>query len=166
MDGLLNLTKMSFNTDSKQEIDFEKIVYDCISSYKFLDNYNSVEFKIKVQSKINFNAEWALVNTIIQNLIENGIKYARIENNKPEIDIDITRDENHIFINVKDNGIGMTEDTQSKIFKMFFRANRKIQGTGLGLHILNRAIEKLEGNVKLESKLGVGSKFTVTLPIH
>ena len=65
---------------------------------------------------------------------------------------------------MEDNGIGMSEETQSKIFKMFFRANRKIQGTGLGLHILNRAIEKLSGVVKIESKLGVGSKFTVRLP--
>lgn len=165
LDGLLTLTKMSFNTDSKQEIDFEKIVYDCISSYKFLDNYDSVEFKINVQPKITLNAEWALVNTIIQNLIENGIKYARTEDNKPEIEVDISKDKNHIFINVKDNGIGMSEDTQSKMFKMFFRANRKIQGTGLGLHILNRAIEKLNGEVKIESELGVGSKFTVALPI-
>lgn len=164
LDGLLTLTKMSFNTDSKQEIDFEKIVYDCISSYKFLANFDSVKFNIKVQPNIKFNAEWALVNTIVQNLIENGIKYARVEDNKPRIDIDISKDKNHIFINVKDNGIGMSEETQSKIFKMFFRANRTIQGTGLGLHILNRAIEKLDGEIKIESELGVGSTFIITLP--
>lgn len=165
LDGLLTLTKMSFNTDSKQKIDFEKIVYDCISSYKFLENFDTVKFNIKVQPNIKFNAEWALVNTIIQNLIENGIKYARTEDNKPQIDIDISKNENHIYINVKDNGIGMDEETQSKIFKMFFRANRKIQGTGLGLHILNRAIDKLNGEVKIESQLGVGSQFTVSLPL-
>jgi signal transduction histidine kinase len=164
LDGLLTLTKMSFNTDSKQDIDFEKIVYDCISSYKFLNNFSSVEFKINVEEDIVFNAEWALVNTIIQNLIENGIKYARVEDNNPEIRIDIISVKNQIEISVKDNGIGMSEETQSKIFKMFFRANRTIQGTGLGLHILNRAIEKLNGEVKLESELGVGSTFTVILP--
>ncbi len=165
LDGLLTLTKMSFNTDSKQEIDFEKVVYDCISSYKFLENFDLVEFNIKIQPNIKFNAEWALVNTIIQNLIENGIKYARTEDNKPQIDIDISKNENHICINVKDNGIGMDEETQSKIFKMFFRANRKIQGTGLGLHILHRAIDKLNGEVKIDSQLGVGSQFTVSLPL-
>lgn len=164
LDGLLTLTKMSFNTDSKQDIDFEKIVYDCISSYKFLDNFKAVEFKINVTEGIALNAEWALVNTIIQNLIENGIKYARTEDNSPEITIDISADKHSIFISVADNGIGMSEETQSKIFKMFFRANRTIQGTGLGLHILNRAIEKLNGDIKLESELGVGSTFTVSLP--
>lgn len=164
LDGLLTLTKMSFNTDSKQDIDFEKIIDDCIASYKFLDNFDSVEFKIHVEAKIEFKAEWALINTIIQNLIENGIKYARTEDNTPVIEIDISKDNQNIHIQVKDNGIGMSEETQSKIFKMFFRANRKIKGTGLGLHILNRAIDKLDGSVEIESELGVGSKFTVTLP--
>ncbi|MFK7953938.1 MAG: ATP-binding protein [Ekhidna sp.] len=164
LDGLLTLTKMSFNTDSKQDIDFEKVIYDCIASYKFLDNFEEVEFKINVEHSIKYKAEWALINTIIQNLIENGIKYARIEDNTPLIEIDISTDNQNIHIQVKDNGIGMSEETQSKIFKMFFRANRKIKGTGLGLHILNRAIDKLDGSVKIDSELGVGSKFTVSLP--
>lgn len=164
LDGLLTLTKISFNTDSKQDIDFEKVIYDCISSYKFLDNFDTVEFKINVEEGITFNAEWALVNTILQNLIENGIKYARTENNKPTIEIDISTNKTHVLVAVKDNGIGMSEETQSKIFKMFFRANRTIQGTGLGLHILNRAIEKLGGDVSISSQMGVGSTFEVTLP--
>ncbi|WP_370090048.1 tetratricopeptide repeat protein [Ekhidna sp.] len=166
LDGLLNLTKMSFNEDTKQEIDFEKIIYDCISSYKFLTNYELVEFKISVDPTIKYRAEWALINTIIQNLIENGIKYARTENNKPQFEISVNQKDDCIEIISKDNGIGMDQETVDKIFTMFFRVNRKIEGTGLGLHILKRAIERLNGEVKVESELGEGSTFTITLPKH
>lgn len=164
LDGLINLTKMSFNEDAKQEIDFEKIIYDCIASYKFLSNYERVEFKIDVEPTIKYEAEWALVNTIIQNLIENGIKYARVENNKPYIAIKVAEMDDNIVVEASDNGIGMDEETVSKIFSMFFRVNRKIEGTGLGLHILKRAAERLDGEVNVVSKLGEGSTFKITLP--
>lgn len=164
LDGLLNLTKMSFNEDTKQEIDFEKIIYDCIASYKFLSNYDLVQFETNIDTKTKFEAEWALVNTIMQNLIENGIKYARTENNEPKISISVKQTQDSIEIISTDNGIGMDEDTVSKIFTMFFRVNRKIEGTGLGLHILKRAVERLNGEVSVESKLGEGTTFRVTLP--
>lgn len=164
LDGLLNLTKMSFNEDTKQTIDFEQIIQECIASYKFLENYDQVSFKIEVDQNIQYAAEWALINTIIQNLIENGIKYARTENNKPYINISVNETSSAINIKASDNGIGMDEETVKNVFSMFFRANRNIQGTGLGLHILKRAIEKLSGEVSIESELGKGSTFTVTLP--
>ncbi len=165
LDGLLKLTKMSFNEDEKQEIDFEKIIYECIASYKFLANYELVAFEVDVDTGIEYRAGWALINTIIQNLVENGIKYARIEDNQPQIKITVTPKGNRIEIIASDNGIGMDHETVSKIFTMFFRVNRKIEGTGLGLHILKRAVEKLEGEVSVESKLGEGTTFKVILPL-
>lgn len=165
LDGLLRLTKMSFNEDSKQGIDFEKIIYDCISSYKFLSNYELVEFKIDIAPNVKFEAEWALVNTIIQNLIENGIKYARVEEgNDPFISLSVQENGNNIEITATDNGIGMDEKTVENIFVMFFRANRKIEGTGLGLHILKRAVERLKGKISAESTLGEGTTFKIQLP--
>lgn len=164
LDGLMNLTKMVYGSEAKNDIDFERLTYDCISSFKHLPHFESIRFEVVIQDGIQFKAEWALVNTIIQNLIENGIKYARIEENEPRIKISIAHNAEEIEIEVEDNGIGMSKEAQSMIFKMFYRANRKIEGTGLGLHILNRAIEKLDGSVELSSELGVGSTFKVSIP--
>ncbi len=105
-----------------------------------------------------------MINSILQNLIENGIKYARIENNEPSISVKIHSLKNEVVIAVEDNGIGMTEEDVDKIFKMFFRANRTIEGTGLGLHILKRAVDRLKGKVEVASKIGKGTTFTVWLP--
>ena len=97
-------------------------------------------------------------------IIENGIKYARIEDNKPFISITVRDEGSKIIITTSDNGIGMDQETVDKIFTMFFRVNRTIEGTGLGLHILKRAIEKLNGEVDVESELGKGTTFQITLP--
>ena len=91
-------------------------------------------------------------------------QYARLDDNKSKIEISIKDHKDEIQISVSDNGIGMSEEAQSMIFKMFYRANRKIEGTGLGLHIVNRAIEKLNGKVEIESKLGSGSTFKIIIP--
>ena len=104
------------------------------------------------------------IREVWQNLLENAMKYARTDGEKPTIELTIEDNGNEIMISVVDNGIGMSEEAQSKIFKMFYRANRTIEGTGLGLHIVNRAIEKLNGRVELTSKLNVGSSFHVFLP--
>ncbi|MEQ9405320.1 MAG: tetratricopeptide repeat-containing sensor histidine kinase [Cyclobacteriaceae bacterium] len=164
LDGLMNLTKMVYGSEEKDQIDFEKLTYDCINSYKHLPDFDKVSFEVDIQDSILFEADWALTNTIIQNLVENGIKYARMEDNKPVIKISIKEIDEEVKIVITDNGIGMSEEAQSKIFKMFYRANRKIEGTGLGLHIVNRAIEKLNGRVELMSEPGKGSEFQVFLP--
>ena len=164
LDELLKLTKISYANDSKEKIDFKKLIDNCITSYKYLENYDRIDFKIKVE-EFEFKAEWSLINSIIQNLIENGIKYARLEHNNPEISINVHRLKREIVIVAKDNGIGMSEEDTKKIFSMFFRANRKIDGTGLGLHILKRAVERFNGKVEVTSQLNQGSTFTVWLPL-
>lgn len=164
LDELMKLTKLVYGSEARQQIDFKKITEECINSFHHIPTFAQIAFKTEIDENIEYKAEWALVNTIVQNLIENGIKYARLEENVPEIGVTIRDSTGQIQITVSDNGIGMSEDAQSKIFKMFYRANRKIEGTGLGLHILNRAIEKLNGKVELTSELGSGSTFKVFLP--
>jgi hypothetical protein len=70
-----------------------------------------------------------------------------------------------IEISVQDNGQGIPEEHLNNIFEMFYRANDKVQGSGLGLYILKRAVERLRGNIHVESTLNVGSTFTVKLPL-
>jgi len=159
---LIELTKVKDWHVQKDKIDFIQIVDDCLSSFNYLPKYAKVDIQLNIDEKINFLSDKSLVNTIIQNLIENGIKYAR--NEKPFLKIDIQKEDENLSIKVSDNGIGIDEIYHKKIFDMFFRACEEVSGTGLGMYILSKAIEKLEGNVQLESKLGVGSTFKITIP--
>lgn len=160
---LISLTQMNHLEANKKLIDFEKLIDDCISSYKYLPNFDKIHFTKKVSQDTEFYSEWAIINTIIQNLLENSIKYTDPSKN-PKVEVTIIAINNTLRIIVEDNGHGISEANQKKVFDMFYRASIESNGTGLGLFILKRAVERLQGKVNLESQLGVGTKFVIELP--
>jgi signal transduction histidine kinase len=99
-------------------------------------------------------------------LIENSIKYIDIEKNQQIVDISVKRDRNNIIIKLADNGLGIPAEHQERIFEMFFRASNNAEGTGLGLFILKRAVERLKGDVSLTSELSKGTTFIISLPLQ
>ena len=160
---LINITKISSDKIVPSKIDFVKLIDDCIYSYFYFENFDKIEFKIDVQEGIEFKSEWVIINTILQNLIENSIKYIR-EDVEPYVMIRVYhREAGNIIIEVEDNGQGIPQEYQEKIYDMFYRANDKTDGSGLGLYILKRAVERLQGEVFLQSEPGKGSLFTISL---
>lgn len=161
---LIELTKVKDWQVQKSKIDFKVIVDDCLSAFNYLPNYSKINFIINIDEQLDFQSDKSLLNTIVQNLIENGIKYSKSENPYLKIDIqEVSKGEN-LCIKVSDNGIGIDKKYQKKIFDMFFRACEEVTGTGLGMYILDNAVEKLNGKIKLKSELGVGSTFEITIP--
>jgi len=161
--GLINLTEIKNTRELKAKIDFEKLVDECVRSCHYLDQSEKVVV-IKNIQQIEFYSEWAIINTILQNLIENAIKYSRKEI-ESRVNISIQVDGPEIAIIVEDNGQGIPEKHIPLIFDMFHRANDKVKGSGLGLYILRRAVERLDGNIDVQSTLHKGSVFTVKLPL-
>jgi signal transduction histidine kinase len=104
-----------------------------------------------------------LLWSILTNLISNALKYSR-----PEAIIRVTSDLNddRLFIKVEDRGIGIPADEQKNIFGRFFRARNatNIEGTGLGLHITQKYVSLLKGEITFDSKLDEGTTFTVIIP--
>ena len=161
--GLINLTEIKNTKQLKTRIDFHKLVDECIQSCHYLDRSATVIVNKHI-AEIEFHAEWAIINTILQNLIENAIKYSR-KDVRPIVGISIRLEYNEIVIQVEDNGQGIPAKHLNLIFDMFYRANSKVQGSGLGLYILRRAVERLQGSIHVDSKLNAGSVFTVKLPL-
>lgn len=104
-----------------------------------------------------------LLKNILINLITNAIKFS--EENKSVI-IKTNTDENKTIIVVKDSGMGISPEDQKHLFSSFFRGKNalNIQGTGLGLHIVNRYLKLLGGHIHLHSELHVGTTITIQLP--
>jgi signal transduction histidine kinase len=73
-------------------------------------------------------------------------------------------DEHSCNFYVKDNGEGIPDHLKDKVFEIYYRANNKTSGAGLGLFICKEAVRKLKGTIELETKLGQGSTFSVNLP--
>ncbi len=105
-------------------------------------------------------------SNIIFNLLDNAIKYS---DKTPLIEVETTSLNNHtLSIKIKDNGIGMDNETQSQIFEKFYRAHtgniHNVKGFGLGLSYVKAIIEAHDGKIKVESTLGKGSTFTILFP--
>ena len=108
------------------------------------------------------------LTNVFTNLIDNAIKYRKEEGAWIKI-IGNTQD-NKVIISVEDNGIGINKKNLKKIFTKFFRETtgniHTVKGFGLGLNYAKQMIDKLHGSIKVESTVGIGTKFIVTLPIY
>jgi signal transduction histidine kinase len=162
--GLINLTKLSQTGVEKEKIDFEKMIDDCIVSFNSLPNFDTLTFEKDIDPDVDFACEWTLLNTVLQNLIENAIKYS--SDSAPYVKIRVRDEAGWIHIEVEDNGLGISQEHQPRIFDMFYRATQNAQGTGLGLYILKKSVDRLHGTIELSSEPGIGSVFTIRLPVR
>ena len=106
-----------------------------------------------------------LLKNIMFNLISNAIKFSPDDG---VIEIACSNQNDKIILSVKDSGIGISEEDQQHLFERFFRARNasNIQGTGLGLHIVSKYVELLNGKIELHSKENQGTTFTITIPTN
>ena len=162
--ALIKLTNIRESPIQKQLISFDKIIKTCINSFNFLPNYKNIDFKIKLDQGLKYYCDETLINTIISNLLENSIKFSRIDI-EAKIEIRIIENINSLQIEVNDNGVGIDKKLQSKIFNMFYRAHVSSTGSGLGLYLLKNAVEKLSGEIIVSSEVGKGSSFVIELPL-
>jgi two-component system phosphate regulon sensor histidine kinase PhoR len=106
---------------------------------------------------------------MISNLFDNALKYS-MEDVDPVIKISTKNEKSTIVLTVEDNGIGMSKETISRIFDKFFRAHtgnvHNVKGFGLGLNYTRKMVEAHDGSISVQSELGKGSKFTITIPLH
>lgn len=102
------------------------------------------------------------VKLVLQNLIGNALKFAA----GGKIDVTASGAESRLTFEVRDNGVGISEENLAKIFDMFQQLDTAAPGVGLGLHIVKRVTERLGGQVSVESNENAGTCFTVTIPVE
>jgi PAS domain S-box-containing protein len=152
--------KMSVSTD---KIDFEEIVLKCFEDLSYLKATSKVVRKISISKGEFYSDKWR-INEIFRNLIGNAIKYRNTEANENIVDVNISIDEKGSKIIVTDNGIGIAEDKLPHVMEMFYRGSESSDGSGIGLYIVQKAVEKIEGSLEIESKPNEGTKFKIWLP--
>ncbi|WP_285959570.1 sensor histidine kinase [Thomasclavelia spiroformis] len=151
-------------TLSPKLIDVDSIVKDTVELFEPLakDKHLSMVYQTKVSKELML--DYATVKTILNNLVSNAIKYS----NSGVISIKAFNDKDKLTLIVQDEGIGISKDDIPLIYDRFFQVDRsrsKKLGTGLGLSIVKRMVELNNGSISVESDQGIGSVFTVVLPI-
>lgn len=160
---LLEVTKVKQATLQIEKINFKELVAEAMAHFENSVGYEKIKFSIDIKESADFYSDKKLVYSLIQNLIENPIKYADFSKPESLVSVQITSSEKGADLIFKDNGIGIPEEFQKRVFDMFFKVNDNSNGTGLGLYIVKSTVEKLNGSIQLESQKGVGSTFYVKL---
>jgi len=110
-------------------------------------------------------ADESLLRHMLENLLGNALKYSP---NGGEVRLDVTRENDELVFDVRDQGIGISAEDQEHLFDTFNRGSNvgTIAGTGLGLAIVRRAVQLHGGTLSLHSEVGMGSCFTVRIPVQ
>ncbi len=126
---------------------------------------NSIEIKRDLGAKNKFYTNSVEFRSIFTNLLYNAIKYCDPEKNKKYINILLRIEEDRIILKIKDNGIGIKKEHLSQLFESNFQVNKaKSEGIGLGLYMVKKSVEALEGTITVTSDFKNETEFTVEIP--
>ena len=149
-----------------EEVDFSDLLNSALLDHRFADNSAHIERISEVKQDVTFITDKTRLNMILYNLISNALKYHDANKSNSYLKVSINATYENVEIKVMDNGSGIDKEDIKNIFTMFYQADDSSNGTGLGLYIVNEAIEKLKGKITVDSKLGEGTSFTVVIPNH
>ncbi len=169
INDILDLSKIE---TGKMSVSFEPfnaaglVVQVCDALSPLLaQNDNRLDLQVDGAKNIEVASDAAKVQQILTNLFSNACKFTK----HGVITVVARVEGNQLLLSVADNGIGMTEEQQAKVFQAFVQADSKTSvnygGTGLGLAIVSNFCDMLGGNIELTSAPGEGSRFDVSLPI-
>jgi signal transduction histidine kinase len=164
---LLTLVKLD-RTDSPlniQETDLSKILEEIVKRILPLSNRRNIKLELIPVPSLKILADEMKLSLAFTNLIENAVKYNHDGGN---VRVSAEADRMNVFVTIADDGIGIPEIEQSKVFARFYRVDktrhRETGGTGLGLSITQKIILLHDGSIKLISKENEGSTFIVRIP--
>lgn len=150
-----------------EEINLELIIRETIDTLKDQAFKKNLTISYNIEYSESLYSDKNIIKTILRNLVSNAIKFTQ---NNENIAIGVSRNSSEIEISVKDNGIGMNQNTLDKIFrideKTTTRGTNGETGTGLGLILCNEFVEKLGGKIWVESAVGNGSNFKFIVPLN
>lgn len=152
-----------------QEIDLCSIAKYVMSIVEPLSNDYGVKVSFDCQDVTVTGDQDRLIQMLL-NLVDNAIKYTSLKDTgEKKVKVSISKSKSHAIIEVSDTGPGMPQEALNRIFDRFYRVDkgrsRKMGGSGLGLSIVKTIVDRHDGEISVESELGVGTAFTVKIPL-
>ena len=147
----------------KEEVLFEPLIEETFNQLKFATATGTkLEKKVNVKQNGVFYSDSWRVKVILNNLISNSIRYRNGKDTVIKVNVDVT--DHKATLEVNDNGRGIGQEHLGKVYQMFYRATDDGAGSGLGLYIVKETIDKLRGQINIESELGKGTTVKIEIP--
>jgi len=161
--GLLRLARIGITQLHIEPVDMNRLMATILKTVQYQTREYDIE--IRADNLPPCLGDWVQLNQVFSNLIDNSIKY-RHPGRKSVIEINATRQNDRVRYAVRDNGVGVAPEHHRRIFEIFHRLNPAgpVKGEGLGLTIVQRILDRLDGKIDIESVPDKGAAFIVELP--
>jgi signal transduction histidine kinase len=161
---ILNYSKNARLALQVESVDFQKMLDSIFSQLLYSYTAEDIRKHIEIDQEAPFATDKIRLNMILNNLISNALKYIKPGATDGSVSVAVKAIASEAIITIEDNGMGIEEEYQDRIFEMFYRATDQKPGSGLGLYIVKEAVQKLGGEVNLRSKGGNGTLVSVRIP--
>ena len=162
---IINYSRNSRLDVIQKKINLHDLVKDIVDGLKFSIGTDVITIQNLIAPDSEIITDSTRIRIVLNNIVSNVIRYHDKHKENCSIVIEEKRMNKEILIQVKDNGVGIPDAYKDKIFNMFYKANENSSGSGLGLYIAQESIHKLGGHIAMQSQHGIGSTFSITLPI-
>lgn len=161
---LVAFSENSQNTIRNVKIDMRSLVEEALDMLGGLPYIQKIKINVNIDPSLEIEADVTRLRPIMNNLIMNSVSYIDMRKSSPKIDIECNAIKEILTLTVIDNGIGMSEKTLDRAQEMFYRGSERSTGSGLGLYLVKEIVDKLDGQMSIESKEGIGTKVEISLP--
>ncbi len=159
LDQIINSLLLLAKEEKKESCDLFKSLEECKKELCLLHPKAKISIEQKPEPFF-LSIEKGLLEIVLRNLLENAIRYSKKD---PKIAVSFLEKHTHIEISIEDEGQGIAQEEQERIFDRFYTSDKKL-GCGLGLFIVQKIVERSHGKISLSSSVGKGSRFSLLLP--
>jgi signal transduction histidine kinase len=148
-----------------EAINPEALVAEVVSLYQNDLNGNGITLSTEVQQENIIRTDKERLKMMLSLLLSNAVTFYDPHKTHRKVELSLKTVGDALQITVADNGIGIPHTIRKEIFQLFYRGSERSKGAGIGLYIVNEAVEKMGGRIEVESQLEAGSVFKLTLPL-
>lgn len=161
IDGLLKYSRVQMGGDPFEPVELDAVLEDAIEDLQVKIEESDAEISAATLPRVEGDA--TQLRQLFENLLSNAIEYS--DDDPPRVDVSVERSGSDVIVSVRDEGIGVDPADADRIFDVFQRLHSREEhsGTGIGLALCNRIVERHEGRIWVDSEPGDGSTFSFTL---
>ncbi|MBL0741021.1 sensor histidine kinase [Chryseolinea lacunae] len=170
MDGMLKKLRMMSEVnhpDNYSDVHLARKIQHVIGNFSTFISRNNIEVLIDCPDDMRFHSYPGLIEIILHNLVENALFFSAVRrDHDAKISVKATLENNQLVLMVHDNGIGIDDDVRLRLGDMFFVGHEYSKGNGLGLYIVRKSVQSLNGKIEVQTKSNVFTLFSVTIPVN